>query len=158
MTKTFSSSAQRVQDALRSAGFDLEVIEFEQPTRSSAEAARAIGCSLGQIAKSVIFTSKEKHMPVLVIASGSNRVNTTHLEEALGEAVEIADPAFVLEKTGYAVGGVPPLGHASPLVTFIDQDLLRYNEIWAAAGGPSAVFKLTPCQLMEMTGGRVISI
>jgi len=153
-----SPSAQRVQDALAAMGYQNVVVEHEQTTRSAREAAQAIGCSLGQIVKSLIFRTKDSHRPVLVLASGPNRVNETRLSELVMEAIERADPDFVHAVTGYAIGGVPPVGLPYPLTTFLDEDLMQFDEIWAAAGTPNAVFKLTPVEMAAMTGGQVVSI
>ncbi|GCE16503.1 YbaK/EbsC family protein [Dictyobacter kobayashii] len=108
--------------------------------------------------KSLVFQTKHTHRPVLVVASGSNRVNEKQLGTLVGEPIERADPDFVRQHTGYAVGGVAPIGHPEPLLTFIDQDLLQYEQIWAAAGTPFAVFQLTPQDLQSMTRGQVVAI
>jgi prolyl-tRNA editing enzyme YbaK/EbsC (Cys-tRNA(Pro) deacylase) len=128
-----------------------------QTTRSAAEAADAIGCQVEQIAKSLVFKTKQTGKPILVIASGVNRVKEKKIETVLGERLDKADADFVREHTGFAIGGVPPVGHAS-FAIFIDEDLLQQQEIWAAAGTPFAVFRLTPLNLVKMTGGRVIAI
>jgi prolyl-tRNA editing enzyme YbaK/EbsC (Cys-tRNA(Pro) deacylase) len=130
-------------------GLEAEVVEFAETTRTSAEAAGQIGCSTAQIAKSLVFRAKTSNRPVLVIASGVNRV-----DEKLGKA----DAEFVRDKTGYAIGGVAPVGHATKPATFIDEDLLRFEIIWAAAGTPFAVFRLTPAELTRLTGGQVARI
>ena len=158
MAEGLSNSARKVQDALRAAGFSSEAVELPDSTRTAVEAAQAIGCQVAQIVKSLIFKGKESGTPLLVVASGSNRVNEKRLKELAGEKIEKADAQFVREHTGYAVGGVPPLGHVEKLRTFIDQDLLQYDEIWAAAGTPFAIFRLTPGDLQTMTGGEVVSI
>ncbi len=147
-------SAQRVQEALADRGFDFEVREFPAGTRTSAEAAVAIGCSVGQIAKSMVFRARRSGHPVLVIASGANRVDEKKVGRELGEKIGRADADFVRAKTGFAIGGVPPLGHAEAPLTLIDRDLLQFDEIWAAAGTPNAVFRLSPGDLAVMTGGR----
>jgi len=153
-----SPSAQKVQDALTALGFVHQVIEFEQTTRTSAEAAQAVGCAVGQIAKSLVFKGKQSGKATLVIASGANRVDEKKLRELAGEKVEKPDADFVRSRTGFVIGGVPPVGHAEPLETLIDEALMQYESIWAAAGTPNAVFKLTPADLVQMTGGRVVSI
>lgn len=150
--------AQRFQDELRNRGYTFQVKAFDQTTHTSKEAAAAIGCSLAQIAKSLVFRLAPSSRPLLVIASGPNRVNEAALAEKMGQAIEKADPDFVLQASGYAVGGVPPACHATPLETIIDEDLLKYDSIWAAAGAPNAVFPLTPAELVELTGGTVLSI
>ncbi|MHB0868396.1 MAG: YbaK/EbsC family protein [Chloroflexota bacterium] len=158
MSDTLSPSAGRVQDALRRLGLSLQVVELPQTTRTSAEAAAAIGCRVEQIAKSLVFRGRQSQKPVLVIASGVNRVNEKRVGELLGEPIERADPDFVRARTGFVIGGVPPIGHLERLVTFIDEDLLQHGEIWAAAGNPNAVFRLVPSDLSRMTDGQVVSV
>ena len=158
MNQTLKPSAQRVQDALAARGFSNQVVELEASTRTSAEAAAAVGCEVGQIAKSLIFKGKRSKKPILIIASGANRVDEKVMKTYVGERLSRPDADFVREQTGYAIGGVPPLGHAHPLETYIDQDLWRYDEIWAAAGHPNALFRLTPDELAAMTGGQVVRI
>jgi len=150
--------ARRVQDELARLGRDLKVVEFDASTRTSADAAAAIGCNLGQIAKSLIFRAEPSGRPILVVASGANRVDVMKVEHELGETLAKADAQYVREKTGFPIGGVPPVGHAERPVTFIDRDLLGFTEIWAAAGTPNTVFRLTPQDLVELTGGRVIAV
>jgi prolyl-tRNA editing enzyme YbaK/EbsC (Cys-tRNA(Pro) deacylase) len=158
MSASLPPSAQKVQDTLHARGFDNKVIELPDSTRTAAEAAAAINCTVAQIAKSLIFEGKDSGDPVLVIASGTNRVDTKALAERLGETVRKPDADYVRERTGFVIGGVPPLGHSQPLRTFIDRDLLQYDTIWAAAGTPRSVFKLTPDDLVRMTGGDVIAV
>ncbi len=158
MTENLSSSALKVQETLNRLGFACQVVELPQTTRSAREAAAAIGCTVEQIAKSLIFKGRQSGSPVLAIASGGNRVNEKRLGELFGEKIERADADFVQKVTGFAIGGVPPVGHQQALPTFLDEDLLQYADIWAAAGNPFAVFKLTPAELVEMTGGRVADI
>ncbi len=158
MPQELSTSAQKVQDALKERGFTSQVVELSDSTRTAKEAAQAIGCRVEQIVKSLIFKGKQTNKPVLVVASGQNRVNEKRLAELLGEPIAKADADFVRQHTGFVVGGVPPVGHKEPLLTFIDEDLLQFSEIWAAAGTPFAVFQLTPSELQAMTGGRVVSI
>jgi prolyl-tRNA editing enzyme YbaK/EbsC (Cys-tRNA(Pro) deacylase) len=153
-----SSSALKVQKALNAIGMELDVIELPDSTRTSQEAAQALGCQVGQIAKSIIFQALTSHRPILVIASGSNRVNEKVIAELIGEATDKADADFVRNRTGFVIGGVPPVGHTEHLETFIDQDLLQYSDIWAAAGTPHAVFRLNPGDLLRITGGLVINI
>jgi prolyl-tRNA editing enzyme YbaK/EbsC (Cys-tRNA(Pro) deacylase) len=143
---------------LNAIGLQLEVVELPGSTRTSHEAAQAIGCQVGQIAKSIVFKAITSQRPILVIASGPNRVNEKVIAERLGEMVGKADADFVRLHTGFVIGGVPPLGHTESMHTFIDQDLLQYPEIWAAAGTPHAVFRLTPGELLRMTSGEVINV
>ncbi len=158
MTQTLSPSAQKVQAALDALGFSYRVQESERATRSAAEAADAVGCEVGQIAKSLIFRGQQTGTPILVIASGTNRVNETLIGEQLGEPIEKAAADFVRQHTGFAIGGIPPVGHRAQLTTLIDQDLLQYESIWAAAGTPNALFRLVPRDLITMTGGRVVAV
>jgi prolyl-tRNA editing enzyme YbaK/EbsC (Cys-tRNA(Pro) deacylase) len=153
-----SHSALRVQQALQELGLSLVVLELPASTRSSQEAAQAIGCKVGQIAKSIIFRGALTDQPVLVIASGPNRIDESILSSMLAESISKADADFVRQRTGFAIGGVPPLGHTEKLEIFIDQDLLQYPEIWAAAGTPHAVFRLTPQELVSMTSGKIIKV
>lgn len=158
MTEPLSSSAQKVQQALTALGLQLQVVELPASTRTAVEAAQAIGCQVGQIVKSLVFKAKRSQRPILVVASGSNRVNEKAVEAMLGEPLGKADADFVRQHTGFVIGGVPPVGHAEALETFVDEDLLQYDEIWAAAGTPNAVFRLKPADLLSMTRGRVIDI
>jgi prolyl-tRNA editing enzyme YbaK/EbsC (Cys-tRNA(Pro) deacylase) len=153
-----SPSAQKVQSALDKYGIQLEVVELSDSTRTSQEAAQAIGCQVGQIAKSIVFQTVTSNRPILVIASGSNRVSEALIAERVGEIIKKADAEFVQLRTGFVIGGVPPLGHAEHLETYIDQDLLQYKEIWSAAGNPHAVFRLTPEDMVRITGGMVLKV
>ncbi|WP_282607656.1 YbaK/EbsC family protein [Pelagibius sp. Alg239-R121] len=152
------ASSRRVQEALGTSGADFEVRVFPEGTRTAAEAAEAIGCEVAQIAKSLIFRAKESNRSILVIASGANRVDEKRLAALLGEKIGRADPDFVREKTGFAIGGVPPVAHREAPVTFIDRDILNYDSIWAAAGTPNAVFPLKSAQLAGLTGGTIVDI
>ena len=155
---SLSPSALKVQKALNAIGLSLEVVELPGSTRTAQEAAQAVGCQVGQIAKSIIFQGLASRHPILVIASGPNRVNEKLIEALVGEAIAKADADFVRQRTGFVIGGVPPVGHIENLETFLDQDLLQYQEIWAAAGTPHAVFRLTPGDLLRMTSGIVIRV
>jgi prolyl-tRNA editing enzyme YbaK/EbsC (Cys-tRNA(Pro) deacylase) len=155
VTPPSKASVRRVEAALAERGFAFQVKEFPVSTRTSAEAAAAIGCAVGQIAKSLVFRGARSGQAVLIVASGANRVDPAKAEALLGEAIGRADAEFVRAATGFAIGGVPPVGHDRPLATLIDRDLLAYDEIWAAAGTPNAVFRLTPEDLGQLTGGRV---
>jgi len=158
MPESLSASAQKVQDALETLGVSLKVVELPGSTRTAVEAAQAIGVQVGQIVKSLVFKSKRTQRPILVIASGANRVKEKKIEILIDEPLGKADADFVREQTGFAIGGVPPLGHARPIRTFIDKDLLQYDEIWAAAGTPHAVFRLTPDELIRITTGTLVDI
>ncbi len=153
-----SSSAKKVQEATQQLGFQNRVIELPATTRSAADAAHAIGCKVEQIAKSIVFRTRNTSRPVLVIASGVNRVNEKKIGDLLSEPLGKADADFVRKTTGFVIGGVPPIGHQEKMEIFIDEDLLSHDEIWAAAGTPNAVFGLLPADLVKMTGGRVTSI
>ena len=158
MTESLSVAARRVQDALETLGLCLQVLELPESTRTAQEAARMIGCEVEQIAKSLIFKTQQTGRPVLVIASGSNRVNEKMIGNLVGEKISKADADFVRAVTGFTIGGVPPVGHFIPIETFIDQDLLQFEEIWAAVGTPNAVFRLTGEILVKLTGGEVVSV
>jgi Uncharacterized conserved protein len=153
-----SASTQRVQQALQELGLTSQILELEASTRTSQQAADAIGCSVSQIAKSLVFRGAQSDKAILVIASGSNRVNEERLAELVGEPIAKADAQFVRRVTGYVIGGVAPVGHLEKLETYIDSDLLQYEEIWAAGGTPHSVFPLTPKDLERITAGRVVSI
>lgn len=157
MSDELPASAQRVQDALRAKGYPHRVVEMPESTRTAADAAAACGCTVGQIAKSILFKAADGE-PVLVVTSGSNRVDADKVGALLGAMPGKADADFVRTSTGYAIGGVPPLGHAGPVKILIDQDLMRFDEIWAAAGTPKCVFRLAPSELAAMTGGTVADI
>jgi len=155
---TLTPSALKVQQALNAIGMQLDVVELPDSTRTSVEAAQAIGCQVGQIAKSIIFRALASQRPIMVIASGPNRVNEKVIETLIGEAIGKADADFVRQRTGFVIGGVPPVGHPEQIETFIDMDPLQYPEIWAAAGTPHAVFRLTPADLLRMTGGKLVQL
>ena len=153
-----SPSAKKAQDALHALGFDLTVIEHAESTRTAQEAAERVGVMLGQIVKSLIFRGKTTGKPILVLTSGANRVDEKRINSYAGEKIERADADFVRDATGYAIGGVPPIGHAKQMETYLDEDLLQFDLIWAAAGTPNAVFELTPDDLQKMTGGKVVQV
>jgi prolyl-tRNA editing enzyme YbaK/EbsC (Cys-tRNA(Pro) deacylase) len=136
-------------------GLNVEVVEFGESTRSAKDAAAAIGCELGQIVKSLVFKTRKTERPVLILASGVNRVSEALIRDSLGEKLGKADAEFVRQSTGFAIGGVPPFGLANKLPIFIDEDLLKYSTLWAAAGTPNAVFELTPHELLEASEGIV---
>jgi prolyl-tRNA editing enzyme YbaK/EbsC (Cys-tRNA(Pro) deacylase) len=158
MSEPLSPSARKVQEALQRMGVQSRVTEMSATTRSAQDAARAVGCEVGQIAKSLVFKGGSGNEGILVIASGANRVNETALSKQADMPIHKADADFVRRSTGFAIGGIPPVGHIQPLTVFIDEDLFKYADIWAAAGTPQAVFKLTPQELQKITGGRVVRI
>lgn len=152
-----SPNAEKVAAELRRRGFELQVVELPDSTRTAGEAAAAVGCEVAAIAKSLLFRAAGGR-PILVIASGANRVDEARIGELLGEAISRADPDFVRASTGFSIGGVPPVGHTVQPVVFIDEDLLALETLWAAAGTPNSVFQLAPTQLVELTGGRVAMV
>ncbi|MGO1118716.1 YbaK/EbsC family protein [Rhodovibrionaceae bacterium A322] len=158
MSDGLKTSAQRVQDALSAQGLDLTVKEFPAGTRTAEDAAAAIGCSVAQIAKSLIFRGKESNASVLVVASGANRVDEKKVSALLGEKIGRADADFVRDKTGFAIGGVPPLAHKEAPKVLLDEDLLALGEIWAAAGTPQSVFCLQAEDLPRVTGGAFANL
>lgn len=150
-------ASERVAAALRAAGIAATIREFPQGTRTAQDAAAAIGTSVAKIVKSLVFLADGRG--VLVLASGANRVDPGRVARALGAArVERADADRVRALTGFAIGGVPPLGHATPLEVLIDEDLLAYDVVYAAAGTPTAVFAVAPADLARATGGRVVAV
>ena len=158
MKSELSDSAKRVQDFLSEMGFSFDVKELPGSTRTAKKAAESIGCAVAQIAKSLVFREKITDRPILVIASGSNRVDVKKIQKSLGIKLEKADGSFVKARVGYAIGGVPPVGHIEPLETLLDRDLKKYETIWAAAGTPFAVFQLKPSDLEPLTKGKWIDL
>jgi prolyl-tRNA editing enzyme YbaK/EbsC (Cys-tRNA(Pro) deacylase) len=150
------ANVERVQRVLESLGAMGHAVELSQSTRTSAEAAAAIGTTVAQIAKSILFTHGDEG--ILVIASGVNRVSEEKVAQLLGGPIAKADAAAVRRLTGYPIGGVPPLGHPSPLTIFIDEDLVPHDEVWAAAGTPNAIFPTTPEELVRISGGRLADV
>ncbi len=155
---TLSSSAQKFQDLLNSLGYSYSVVEHAESTRTAQEAADRAGCQLGQIVKSLIFMGKESKKPILVLTSGANRVDEKLISQYAGESIGRADANFVRDVTGFAIGGVPPIGHAQKMETYLDEDFLQYQTIWAAAGTPNAIFELKTEDLQKMTNGKVVKI
>ena len=155
---TLSPSAQKVQDQIKSLGYDYRVIEHAESTRTAQEAADRAGCELGQIVKSLIFKGKASNKPILVLTSGANRVDEKRISEYAGEAIGRADADFARAVTGFAIGGIPPVGHIQKMETYPDEDFLQYETIWAAAGTPNAIFELKTSDLQKMTGGKVVRV
>lgn len=151
-------NAQRVQQALEARGYTGQVIELEASTRTAVEAAQAAGCSVGQIVKSLVFRLEPQHTPVLALVSGDNRVHEKRLGRLLGGTLERADAEWVREISGFAIGGVPPVAHKTPLATYMDEDLLQYDVVWAAAGTPNSVFPISPRTLLEISQATVVSV
>lgn len=154
---TLASSAQRVADAAAALGLSIEVRDFPEGTRTAEDAARAVGVSVGQIVKSLVFLADAQ--PIVCLVSGSNRVDTARLANAIGaEAIGRADANAVRDATGYAVGGVPPFGHVQPLPVYCDRDLLTFDIVWAAAGTPKSVFSAEPNALVTACNATVIDL
>ena len=155
---SLSPSAQKIQDLLASLGYDYRVVEHSESTRTAQEAADRAGCELGQIVKSLIFRGRTSGRPILVLTSGPNRVNEKQISEYAGESIGKADADFVRIVTGFAIGGVPPIGHVQRMETYLDEDFFKYETIWAAAGTPNAIFELKTEDLQLMTGGKVAKL
>ena len=155
MSKKTSGSVQRVRDALTTAGLDNEVQELAVSTRSALEAADAVGCRVEQIVKSLAIKGVGSGELFMVLVNGRDRLSLERMAELVGEEVAMADAALVRQRTGFAIGGVPPLGHLEPLKIFIDEKLMAHNVIWAAAGSPNALFHLAPDDLLRITNGMV---
>lgn len=151
--KRLPASAQRVQQALAAAGTDSKVIELSVAARTSQQAAEALGIEVGQIAKSLIFRALPSGRAVLVIAAGDRRVDEARISALLGEPIERATPELVREYSGFAIGGVAPVGHLKPMATFIDTSLRRFDVVWAAGGTPHCVFPIAPGELVRISGG-----
>jgi len=153
-----SASATRVQQALAALGLDCRITEHAASARTSQEAADLLGCTVGQIAKSLVFRAPGSGAPVLVVASGANRVDEAKVGALLGEAIGRAKPEFVREVTGYAIGGIPPVGHATAIRTFVDEDLLAFDVVYAAGGTPNALFPIHPADLLRVCGGHAANV
>jgi prolyl-tRNA editing enzyme YbaK/EbsC (Cys-tRNA(Pro) deacylase) len=151
-------AAQRVQDALNAKGLASEVRHMTQSTRTAEEAAAACGCGVGQIVKSLVFRGARSGTPYLLLVSGSNRVDEKGVAARIGEPLKRPDAKYVRDMTGFAIGGIPPLGHDRPLATYLDEALLAYDVVWAAAGTPDAVFPVAPADLAKATGATVIPV
>lgn len=157
-TSELHASAKRVQDAACAAGLDITVVEMPSSTRTAEDAAASCGCAVAQIVKSLVFRGAESGKPYLMLVSGANRLDERGVVAVLGEGLTRADAAYVRDVTGYAIGGIPPLGHATPMQVFIDEDLLGYDTVWAAAGTPRAVFAVDPKRLANAAGARAIKV
>lgn len=158
MAETLGKSALKIQEELNKYNLSLKVVTMQDSTRTCVEAANTIGCEVGQIVKSLVFRGKTSGTPILIVASGDNRINEKKMKEYLGEAVTRPDANYVQETTGFAIGGIPPVGHTTKMPCFIDADLFRFKEVWAAAGTPFDVFCLTPDQLATITQGKIINV
>jgi prolyl-tRNA editing enzyme YbaK/EbsC (Cys-tRNA(Pro) deacylase) len=151
-------SAQRVQAAAEARGLAIRVRDMPASTRTAEDAAAACGCDLGAIVKSLVFVGRESGRGVMLLVSGRNRVDERHVARHCGEPLTRADAAAVRRWTGYAIGGIPPFGHDTDLPVFMDEDLLAYPEIWAAAGTPSAVFATDPRALATATRATIVAV
>lgn len=157
--KLLSKNAQRVQEVLQNKGLSCEVVELSATTRTAKDAAIAIGCDAAQIVKSLLFRTAKTERPIFILASGINQVNEKTIEKFVGETIVKADADFTRDITGFAIGGVPPLGHAQLINhIYIDEDLLQYETLWAAAGTPFAVFNFYSSNIQALTGGKIVSI
>ena len=156
--ETLQASAQKVQAALAAAGIASRIVELGVAARTSQQAADALGITVGQIAKSLVFRAAESGRAVLVIAAGDRRVDEAKIATQLGEPIERARPEFVREQSGFAIGGVAPLGHARPMVTFVDSSLRRFTEVWAAGGTPHTVFPIAPADLVRLADGTELDV
>lgn len=157
--KILSRSAQSVQQVLSEKGLAFDVIELAASTRTAHDAANTIGCDVAHIMKSLLFCTEKTNQPVLVLASGINRVNEQIIEQWVGEKISKADAHFTRNITGFAIGGVPPVGHKQKIThIFIDEDLLQHRVLWAAAGTPNAVFSLSSSELQSLIQGKIIAI
>ncbi len=156
MAAGIGTGESRFQTWVRERGLDLQVRRFPQGTRTAEDAARAIGCEVGQIVKSLVFTVDGR--PVVALVSGANRLDAARLGAVAGGRAQRADPDTVRRATGYAIGGVPPFGHAEPAPVYMDRDLDRYPVVWAAAGRPDAVFEITTARLKELSRAVVADL
>jgi prolyl-tRNA editing enzyme YbaK/EbsC (Cys-tRNA(Pro) deacylase) len=147
-----ATSALKVQAALLELGLEIQVMELEVPARTATQAALALGLETGQIAKSLVFCAVDSGQAVLVVCAGDQRVDEAKVSRQIGARIERADPVFVREQTGFAIGGIPPLGHIRPLTVLLDVSLQRFEIVWAAGGTPHAVFPISPVQLASALG------
>jgi len=158
MPDQIPKSAQKVAERAATAGLDVKIVEMPASTRTAEEAAAACGCRVGQIVKSLVFRGKASGRPVLILVSGDNRVDVKRVAGDIGEAIERADADWVRAETGFAIGGIPPIGHDRPLATYMDQALTRYDTVWAAAGTPNCVMALDPVRLAAVSGASIIAV
>ncbi|MDA1330133.1 MAG: YbaK/EbsC family protein [Chloroflexi bacterium] len=158
MREPVNPTAIQFQEEINARGIDTRVFEFDETTRTAQDAANAIGCEVGQIVKSLVFQGANSGKAILILISGANRVDVEQLGAEIGEALKKADADFVRAATGYAIGGVPPFGHASTSRPIVDEDLLKFDILWAAAGTPNAVFSVTTNELLRACGGSVKKI
>jgi prolyl-tRNA editing enzyme YbaK/EbsC (Cys-tRNA(Pro) deacylase) len=156
MGMAMKPSAMKVQETLQSIGLQVSVIEFSESTRTAQDAANALKTSVGQIAKSLVFMAGDR--PILIIASGVNRIDLGKMTKITGLPLRKADADRVRDLTGFSIGGIPPVGHKNKMETYIDEDLMQYLVVFAAAGTPNAVFPIEPRRLVEITAGKVVGV
>ena len=151
-------SAEKVAEALHLAGLDASIVQMPSSTRTAEDAAKACQCMTSQIVKSLVFQGKTTKSPLLLLVSGTNMVDVKKVAGPIGEKLSRPDAAYVREVTGFAIGGIPPLGHATPLATWFDEDLLRHETVWAAAGTPDCVFSVDPKKLSQAANASIIRV
>ena len=152
------AAAQRFLDAATALGLEIAIRTHDQPTRSAEDAAAACGCDVAQIVKSLVFRGQRSGKPYLLLVSGRNRVDEAGVAAHIGESLRRPDAADVRALTGFAIGGIPPFGHAERLDTLIDPDLMAFDSVWAAAGTPNTVFAVSPVRLAKVTGARTVGM
>ncbi len=156
--KVLPAAVLKVSQAAAALGIPVEIRDMPDSTRTAAEAAAAVGCSVGEIVKSLVFRGRDSGSPYLLLVSGANRVNEDAVASQIGEPLDRPDAAFVRTVTGFAIGGIPPFGHAATLPTFLDRDLLAHPAVWAAAGTPHALFRTDPAALRDAVAAHVIDV
>jgi prolyl-tRNA editing enzyme YbaK/EbsC (Cys-tRNA(Pro) deacylase) len=151
-------ACRRIAEAAAVVGLEISIRVLDQSSRTAEEAAEACGTTVAQIVKSLVFQGKQSGKPILLLVSGANRVREGLVGRTIGEKIIRPDADFVRAVTGFAIGGIPPLGHAEPLATYIDEDLLAHDTVWAAAGTPNSVFPVSPAELHKASGATVIVV
>ncbi|MEM7300803.1 MAG: YbaK/EbsC family protein [Pseudomonadota bacterium] len=151
-------ACKRVQDAASELGLEIDVVVHAQSSRTAEEAAEACGCIVGEIIKSLVFQNKDDETPILLLVSGKNRVHEKRVGRLIGCRLTRPDANYVRSVTGFAIGGIPPLGHAQRIAVYMDEDLLGYERVFAAAGTPTSVFPVSPKELMQVTGAQAICV
>lgn len=150
--------SEKIQKEILKLKIDTNVIVFDKTTKTAKDAATALNCDVAQIVKSIVFKGKNSQKPILILVSGVNRVDEKNVGKIIGEEIEKADADFVKEKTGFAIGGVSPIGHKNDIDIFFDEDLLKFDIVWAAAGTSNSVFKINPKVLLEVTNAKIIDV
>lgn len=151
-------ASRRFKEAARALGLAVEITEHAQSSRTAEEAAAACNCAVGQIVKSLVFRGAKSGRPIMLLVSGANRVDQKGVAKAIGEPLDRPDADYVRDLTGFAIGGIPPLGHKSPMDTYIDRDLMQHAVIWAAAGTPNSVFPVAPRALADSARATIITV